>query len=68
LAHTDLFLAVLVVGAVLSVVSLVTGWSVKSGVSARKHRLIDRLESHDLDELPPQGSDENSHRPREPTQ
>ena len=35
-----LFLALLVVGAVLSVVSLVTGWSVKSGVSVLKHRLI----------------------------
>jgi hypothetical protein len=35
-----LFLALLVVGAVLSAVSLVTGWSVKSGVSGLKHRLI----------------------------
>jgi hypothetical protein len=33
-----LFLALLVVGAVLSVVSLVTGRSVKSGVSGLKHR------------------------------
>lgn len=52
-----LFVALLVVGAVLSVVSLVTGWSVKLGVSGLKHRLIARLESHYLDELPPEGSD-----------
>ena len=62
-----LFLALLVVGGVLSVVSLVTGWSVKSGVSGLKHRLIARLESHYLDELPPEGPTANSHRPRGPT-
>jgi hypothetical protein len=52
-----LFLALLVVGAALSVVSLMTGWSVQSAVSGLKHRLIARLESHYLDELPPEGSD-----------
>jgi hypothetical protein len=38
-------------------VSLVTGWSVKSRVSGLKHRLIARLESHRLDELPRKGFD-----------
>ena len=62
-----LFLALLVVGAVLSVVSLVTGWSVKSGVSGLKHRLIARLESHYLDELPSEGSDGELPESRGPT-
>jgi hypothetical protein len=57
----------LVVGTVLSVVSLVTGWSVKSGVSAFKHRLIARLESHYLDELPSEGSDGELPESRGPT-
>jgi hypothetical protein len=61
-----LFLALLVVGAVLSVVSLMTGWSVKSGVSGFKHRLIARLESHYLDELPPEGPTANSQSPADP--
>jgi hypothetical protein len=61
-----LFLALLVVGAVLSAVSLVTGWSVKSGVSGLKHRLIARLESRYLDELPREGPTANSQSPVDP--
>jgi len=42
-------------------VSLMTGWSVKSGVSELKDRLIARLEAHYLDEFSPEGpADEGS--------
>lgn len=50
-----LFIGLLVVGAIFSAVSLMTGWSVKSGVSELKDRLIARLEAHYLDEFSPEG-------------
>jgi hypothetical protein len=56
-----LFIGLLVVGAILSAVSLMTGWSVKSGVSGLKNRLIARLEAHYLDGFSPEGpADERS--------
>ncbi len=53
-----LFIGLLVVGAIFSVVSLMAGWSVKSGVSRFKKSLNDRLEAHYLDELPAEWPDD----------